>query len=79
MRQIRNSTHTSHYTRARSHVQAHASAAIVNFSEGAEAEFMPPYLDTLITKLLLLLQHGKKLVQVCVDGCVRRCFLSLCV
>eukprot|EP00798_Chlamydomonas_sp_ICE-L_P025737 gene25737-11397_t len=44
-------------------VQAHASAAVVNFSENADPDIMPPYLDTLITKLLLLLQRGKKLVQ----------------
>lgn len=44
-------------------VQAHAAAAVVNFSEGAEQDLLPPHLDTLITKLLLLLQHGKKLVQ----------------
>ncbi|MEW5314066.1 MAG: hypothetical protein WDW38_005590 [Sanguina aurantia] len=44
-------------------VQAHASAAVVNFSESVDAELLPPYLDILITKLLLLLQHGKKVVQ----------------
>jgi hypothetical protein len=33
--------------------QAHASAAIVNFSESAEQEVMPPYLDTLISKLMV--------------------------
>lgn len=44
-------------------VQAHASAAVVNFSENCDADLLPPYLDTLITKLLMLLQHGKKLVQ----------------
>jgi hypothetical protein len=44
-------------------VQAHAAAAVVNFSEGAEADLMAPHLDTLITKLLTLLQRGKKLVQ----------------
>lgn len=44
-------------------VQAHAAAAVVNFSEGAEADIMAPHLDTLITKLLTLLQRGKKLVQ----------------
>lgn len=43
--------------------QAHASAAVVNFSENCEKELMLPYLDTLITKLMTLLQHGKKLVQ----------------
>jgi hypothetical protein len=44
--------------------QAHAAAAVVNFSEGAEADLMAPHLDTLITHLLTLLQRGKKLVQV---------------
>ncbi|KAL6755245.1 armadillo-type protein [Haematococcus lacustris] len=44
-------------------VQAHASAAVVNFSECAEQELLPPYLDTLISKLLVLLQNGKRLVQ----------------
>ncbi|GFR44315.1 hypothetical protein Agub_g5527 [Astrephomene gubernaculifera] len=44
-------------------VQAHACAAIVNFSEGVESEVLPPYLDSLILKLLNLLQHGAKLVQ----------------
>jgi hypothetical protein len=44
-------------------VQAHASAAVVNFSENCEKELLQPYLDTLIHKLLLLLQHGKRLVQ----------------
>ena len=44
-------------------VQAHASAAIVNFCESADSEYMSPYLDALIGKLLALLQGGKKLVQ----------------
>jgi hypothetical protein len=43
--------------------QAHACAATVNFAEGVEEEVLPPYLDSLIMKLLTLLQHGKKLVQ----------------
>lgn len=44
-------------------VQAHACAATVNFAENIDEELLPPYLDVLITKLLVLLQHGKKLVQ----------------
>lgn len=44
--------------------QAHASAAVVNFSENCEQELLPPYLDTLISKLLTLLQKGQRLVQV---------------
>jgi hypothetical protein len=43
--------------------QAHACAATVNFAENIDEELLPPYLDVLITKLLVLLQHGKKLVQ----------------
>ncbi|KAF6254101.1 armadillo-type protein [Scenedesmus sp. NREL 46B-D3] len=44
-------------------VQAHAAAAVVNFSEGCEADTMAPHLDDLIAKLLTLLQQGKKIVQ----------------
>jgi len=44
--------------------QAHASAAVVNFSESCEQELLPPYLDTLISKLLTSLQKGQRLVQV---------------
>uniref|UniRef100_A0A7R9V0M6 TOG domain-containing protein n=1 Tax=Chlamydomonas euryale TaxID=1486919 RepID=A0A7R9V0M6_9CHLO len=44
-------------------VQAHACAATVNFADNVEEELLPPYLDSLIMKLLVLLQHGKKLVQ----------------
>jgi hypothetical protein len=44
-------------------VQAHASAAVVNFSEGCEPDLMAPYLDPLIAQLVALLQRGKKLVQ----------------
>uniref|UniRef100_A0A7S0VCH6 TOG domain-containing protein n=1 Tax=Polytomella parva TaxID=51329 RepID=A0A7S0VCH6_9CHLO len=44
-------------------VQAHACAAVVNFSESVEGDVLPLYLDTLIQKLLILLQHGQKIVQ----------------
>ena len=44
-------------------VAAHATAAMVNFSEGCDKDLMQPYLDALITKLLQLLQHQSKLVQ----------------
>ncbi|BDA40930.1 Importin-5 [Coccomyxa sp. Obi] len=44
-------------------VQAHAAAAVVNFSENCEQDLLPPYLDVLIPKLLGLLQQGQKLVQ----------------
>jgi len=44
--------------------QAHASAAVVNFSENCDQDLLPPYLDTLISKLLTLLQNGQRIVQV---------------
>ena len=44
-------------------VQAHSCAAIVNFAEGCDQDVMAPYLDQLITKLLALLQKGRKNVQ----------------
>lgn len=44
--------------------QAHSSAAVVNFSENCDQELLPPYLDTLITKLMTLLQNGQRMVQV---------------
>ena len=36
---------------------------MVNFSENCEQDVWPPYLDTLISKLLTLLQRGERLVQ----------------
>lgn len=45
-------------------MQAHAGAAVVNFSENCDQELLPPYLDTLITKLMMLLQNGQRMVQV---------------
>ncbi|CAL5227386.1 g10339 [Coccomyxa viridis] len=44
-------------------IQAHAAAAVVNFSENCEQNLVPPYLDALIQKLLSLLQNGQKVVQ----------------
>ena len=44
-------------------VQAHASAAMVNFSEGCPPEHMSAYLDALMTKLMQMLQGGHKMVQ----------------
>ncbi len=49
---------------AQPRVQAHAAAAVVNFSENCDQEILPPYLDDLITHLLQLLQNGKRIVQV---------------
>jgi hypothetical protein len=45
-------------------VQAHAAAAIVNFSENCDEEILTGYLDNLIMQLLGLLQNGQKLVKV---------------
>ena len=44
-------------------VQAHACAATVNFAENCDQDVMAPYLDTLISKLLALLQQGRRNVQ----------------
>ncbi|GMH40252.1 hypothetical protein BSKO_08156 [Bryopsis sp. KO-2023] len=44
-------------------VQAHASAALVNFCEACEVEDLVPYLDSLMEKLIQLLRCGSKVVQ----------------
>ncbi|GBG66984.1 hypothetical protein CBR_g74670 [Chara braunii] len=44
-------------------VQAHAAAAIVNFSEGCKADVLTPYLDGVIGKLIVLLEKGTRMVQ----------------
>ncbi|CAK9435939.1 uncharacterized protein LODBEIA_P05510 [Lodderomyces beijingensis] len=44
-------------------VQAHAAAALVNFSEAASKEILEPYLDDLLNHLLVLLQSQKRYVQ----------------
>lgn len=44
-------------------VQAHAAAALVNFSEAATKEVLEPYLDTLLSNLLGLLDSPKRYVQ----------------
>lgn len=41
-------------------VQAHASAALVNFSEEASKDIIEPYLDNLLSNLLTLLQSAPK-------------------
>jgi len=43
-------------------VQAHAAAALVNFTENAEQENVDPHLDELVTTLLGLLRSGPRLV-----------------
>ncbi|EFJ15568.1 hypothetical protein SELMODRAFT_155690 [Selaginella moellendorffii] len=44
-------------------VQAHAAAAILNFSESCTSDILTPYLEGVIGKLLILLQNGKRMVQ----------------
>eukprot|EP01027_Heterolobosea_sp_BB2_P017416 GEZU01024672.1.p1 GENE.GEZU01024672.1~~GEZU01024672.1.p1 ORF type:complete len:931 (-),score=263.30 GEZU01024672.1:811-3603(-) len=44
-------------------VQCHAATAIVNFVEDCQHQFIEPYLDALLNKLLMLLQKGKRFVQ----------------
>ncbi|KAG7666219.1 PSE1 [[Candida] subhashii] len=44
-------------------VQAHAAAALVNFSEAASKDVLEPYLDDLLNNLLGLLQSPKRYVQ----------------
>ncbi|KAG9155701.1 hypothetical protein Leryth_003967 [Lithospermum erythrorhizon] len=44
-------------------VQAHAASAVLNFSENCTPEILTPYLDGLVSKLLILLQNGKQMVQ----------------
>lgn len=43
-------------------VQVHAAAAMVNFAENATKEILEPYLDSLLTNLLSLLQSPKRYV-----------------
>ncbi|GAV83604.1 HEAT domain-containing protein/DUF577 domain-containing protein/HEAT_2 domain-containing protein [Cephalotus follicularis] len=44
-------------------VQAHAASAVLNFSENCTPEILAPYLDGVVSKLLVLLQNGKQMVQ----------------
>ncbi|GAB4843737.1 Importin-5 [Ancistrocladus abbreviatus] len=44
-------------------VQAHAASAVLNFSENCTPEILTPYMDGIVTKLLVLLQNGKQMVQ----------------
>lgn len=43
-------------------VQVHAAAAMVNFAENATKDILEPYLDSLLTNLLILLQSPKRYV-----------------
>ncbi|TYJ02618.1 hypothetical protein E1A91_A13G242100v1 [Gossypium mustelinum] len=43
--------------------RAHAASAVLNFSENCTPEILAPYLDGIVSKLLVLLQNGKQMVQ----------------
>ncbi|KAG4167661.1 hypothetical protein ERO13_A13G209350v2 [Gossypium hirsutum] len=45
------------------HQRAHAASAVLNFSENCTPEILAPYLDGIVSKLLVLLQNGKQMVQ----------------
>ncbi|MBA0687112.1 hypothetical protein Goari_014674, partial [Gossypium aridum] len=42
---------------------AHAASAVLNFSENCTPDILTPYLDGIVSKLLVLLQNGKQMVQ----------------
>ncbi|KAI4348458.1 hypothetical protein L6164_009181 [Bauhinia variegata] len=44
-------------------VQAHAASAVLNFTENCAPDILTPYLDGIVSKLLVLLQNGKQMVQ----------------
>ncbi|XP_057472819.1 uncharacterized protein LOC130761356 [Actinidia eriantha] len=44
-------------------VQAHAASAVLNFSENCTPDILTPYLDGIVSKLLVLLHNGKQMVQ----------------
>ncbi|ONM27179.1 hypothetical protein ZEAMMB73_Zm00001d007601 [Zea mays] len=44
-------------------LQAHDVSSILNFSENCTPEFLTPYLDGIVNKLLVLLQNGKQMVH----------------
>ncbi|ONM11573.1 ARM repeat superfamily protein [Zea mays] len=44
-------------------VRAHDVSAILNFSENCTPEFLTPYLDRIVNKLLVILQNGKQMVH----------------
>ncbi|EOY10577.1 ARM repeat superfamily protein isoform 2 [Theobroma cacao] len=43
--------------------EAHAASAVLNFSENCTPDILTPYLDGIVSKLLVLLQNGKQMVQ----------------
>lgn len=53
---IRTSVLISTFSHAMCSFQAHAASAILNFSENCTAAILMPYLDGIVSKLLVLLQ-----------------------
>nr|CAD1840413.1 unnamed protein product [Ananas comosus var. bracteatus] len=45
------------------HQKAHAASAILNFTENCTPDILTPFLDGIVSKLLVLLQNGKQMVQ----------------
>ena len=43
--------------------KAHAASAVLNFIGNCTPEILTPYLDGIVSKLLVLLQNGKQMVQ----------------
>ncbi|KAG4963051.1 hypothetical protein JHK86_039919 [Glycine max] len=44
-------------------LQAHAASAVLNFTENCTPDILTRYLDGIVSKLLVLLQNGKQMVQ----------------
>jgi len=44
-------------------IQAHAATCIVNFTDNIDKELLEPYMDTLLSNLLQLLQSSRRFVQ----------------
>eukprot|EP01100_Stratorugosa_tubuloviscum_P001006 TRINITY_DN1224_c0_g2_i1.p1 TRINITY_DN1224_c0_g2~~TRINITY_DN1224_c0_g2_i1.p1 ORF type:complete len:1087 (-),score=588.52 TRINITY_DN1224_c0_g2_i1:206-3466(-) len=51
-------------------VQSHAAAAILNFCDDCDPRILTPYLDGLLSKLILLIQINNKLIQECAISAV---------
>lgn len=53
--------------------QAHAASAVLNFSENCTPDILAPYLDGIVSKLLVLLQvHNLPIQEISLTGiCLR--------
>ncbi|QHO38440.1 Importin [Arachis hypogaea] len=45
------------------HPRAHAASAVLNFNENCTPDILTPYLDGIVSKLLVILQNGKQMLQ----------------